>query len=321
MKITKFIHFIFNCYGLTPARTYLFGTGRPYARPNVPFRYGLALCLMSFALLLSSCSLIQPPDTVPSYIRVQSYSDSTPIQDRSSNVTDIWVDANSNFIGMFQIPVSVPILKTGPTTISLQAMVQEDGVVSNLLPYPFYTIYKTTVDLKPGVLDTIKPFFKYNTSNTTFAMPEGNFEGNNPLKATGENTANVYVTSKKDSVFQGLKSYEADFSTGHEILYVYNYNALTPPTSYVVWLEMNYKTDVPIDVGILSVPSPTSGKNIVEEFVSGVNPTSTWKKVYINLGPALQYYNQNPHFQVYLKAVASGNARVLIDNLKVLYLE
>ncbi len=236
-------------------------------------------------------------------------------------MTDIWADANSDFLGIFQIPSSIPILKSGPTTISLQAVVQEDGVVSNLLPYPFYNIYKTTVNLKPGVLDTIKPVFTYNTAITNFALPGGNFEGINPLKATGENTANIFVTTNKDSVFKGYKTYEVDFSPDHEIFYVTNSDALTPPTSYVVWLELNYKTDVPMDIGIISVPPQASGQNSVEEFVSGVNPTNTWKKVYVNLSSALTYYSQNPHFQVYLKASASGNAHILIDNLKVLYLE
>lgn len=283
------------------------------------------LRLTLFTFFLASCSLIAPPATVPSYIRVQSYAVVVnPLLNegtKSSNITDIWVDENSDFRGIYQLPVSVPILNTGAVTISLQAVVQEDGIASNLLPYPFYTIYKKNVNLQAGKLDTISPVFYYDSVHTKFAWPEGNFEGSsNPLKTTSQNTANVFVTSVKDSVFEGLKSCEIDFSTGHDTFFANSYIAFTPPSTDVVWLEMNYKTDIPMDVGILSIPSGTN-PTPVEEFVSGVNPTSTWKKVYINIGPALQYFNQNPFFQIYFYANASGKAHILIDNLKLLYLE
>ncbi len=283
---------------------------------------------MPYALCLSSCSLISPPESIPSYIRVQSYMVSdTPTKGQgtaSSNITDVWVDDNSDYRGIYQIPVSVPILKTGPTTISLQAVVQENGIVSNLLPYPFYTTYTKNVNLQASKLDTINPVFYYNSGITKFAWQEGDFESiTNPLTTPPApiNTASAYI-STKDSAFEGKHAYEVDLSTGHDSFYAHSSITFAPPSSYVVWLEMNYKTDVPMDVGFISLSqsggSTTTGS---QEFVSGVNPTSTWKKVYINIGSPLQYYNQNPYFQIYFQANASGNAHIFIDNLKLLYLE
>ena len=279
--------------------------------------------LMPLLLFLGSCSLIQPPVNIPSYIRVQSYTVmATPSQGTASaNITDVWVDDNTDYRGIYQVPVSVPILKTGPTTISLQAVVQEDGIVSNLLPYPFYTTYTVkNVNLQAGKLDTINPVFYYNPGVTKFAWPEGDFEGTNPLHATSLNTANAFITTVKDSVFEGQKSYEVNLSPGHDTFSVTSPSTpFSPPGSYVVWLEMNYKTDVPMDVGFISLTANSNPST--QEFVSGVNPTSTWKKVYINIGAPLLYYNQNPYFQIYFYATAPGNAHIFIDNLKLLYLE
>jgi hypothetical protein len=280
-----------------------------------------ALRLMPYALILSSCSLIQPPLTVPSYIRVQSclVSDTPSRQGTASNhITDIWVDDNSDFRGIYQIPASVPILQTGPTNISLQAMVEENGISSNLLPYPFYTTYLAkNVNLQPGKLDTINPVFYYSAF-TNFKWIEG-FEGINPLKTTTQNTAKTFITNIKDSVFEGQGSYEVDMTAG-QTFYAGTPTPFYPPTSYVVWLEMNYKTDVPMDVG-LNFIDPTGNNPLQPEFVSGVNPTSKWKKVYIDLGPELQFFNQYPVFQIYFQANASANAHIFIDNLKLLYFE
>jgi len=239
----------------------------------------------------------------------------------SSNITDVSVDDNSDYRGIYQIPVSVPILQTGATTISLQAFVEEDGIASNLLPYPFYTEYVVkNVNLRPEKLDTINPVFYYNSGITKFAWPTGDFESSDKVLVTNsQNTANAYITSVKDSVFEGLRCYEVDMTAG-QIFYAYSYIPFAPPASDVVWLEMNYKTDVPMDVGALFT-DPTGANAPTSEFISGVNPTSTWKKVYINIGPELQYFNQYSIFQIYFQANASGNAHILIDNLKLLYLE
>jgi len=270
----------------------------------------------------SSCSLIQPPTTIPSYIRVQrcTVKDSATHDTVSSNITDIWVDDNLDYRGIYQVPISVPILQTGPTTISLQAVVEEDGISSNLLPYPFYYTYTVkNVNLQPGKLDTINPVFYYNSAITKFQWIES-FDGTNTLETTSENTANVHVTEVKDSVFQGIGSYEVDMTAGQTFYAASKSPTFIPPASDIVWLEMNYRTDVPMDVGVNFI-DPTGANPLQPEFISGVNPTTKWKKVYIDIGPELQFFNQYQSFQIYFQANASGNAHIFIDNLKLLYLE
>ena len=179
----------------------------------------------------------------------------------SSHITDIWVDDNSDYRGIYQIPVSVPILQTGPTTISLQAVVEENGIASNLLPYPFDSTPAKIVNLQPGKLDTINPVFYYS-SRTNFHWMEG-FDNTNSLKTTAQNTANVHVTTIKDSVFDGTGgTYEVDMAAGQTFYAGSGPSAFIPPPSYVVWLEMNYKTDVPMDVGI-NLIDPSNGRRSI----------------------------------------------------------
>jgi len=290
--------------------------------------YAIFSILTSYFSLLTSCSLIQPPEDIPSYIRVQSYTfkDSLNQGTNSSRVTDIEVTAGSDYRGFYQIPVSVPILAKGNQTITIEACVFEDGLSSSILPYPFYTPFVTTVNLVPGKLDTIKPVFKYKP-NIQFLWGQGDFEGpDNALKSFGNNTSLIGKTSDKASVFEGSYSFEADLSNGRDTFEaISNFKPFVDPAEPplpVVWLEMNYKTDVAMDIGIIPLTHVSSPG---EQFISGVNPTTTWKKVYVNISPTLKYwYGQNQpnttEYYIYFYAVNTngGTAHIFIDNLKLL---
>jgi hypothetical protein len=281
------------------------------------------LPLTSFLLLLTFLNSCKTNDQIPSYIRVQSYSfsDSLGQGTSSSKVTHIWVDVSTENRGAYQIPVSVPVLQQGLKTVSLQAGVKENGISANILPYPFYTTYKVQSTLKPGELDTINPKFQY-LSNTIFAWTPGDFEGTGVvLETTNINSASTHLTTVKDSVFEGKQSYEVDFSPGHDTFdiqsrYTFNPTKLGTP----VWLEMNYKTNVPMDVGV--IVSISGSGTPTRELVGGINPINHWNKIYFNLSPTLQYwYQSGTAFKIYFYSqnTNGGTAHILLDNLKLLY--
>jgi hypothetical protein len=295
------------------------------ARVLTPSHYRIIICCSLLAigsLFINSCSLIAPPEEIPAYIRVQSYTftDSVGQGTTSSKVTDVWVNVENDNRGAYQIPVSVPVLQKGLKTVYLSAGVKENGVSANRLPYPFYQTYKVQTTLVPGQLDTIHPVFKY-VSNVKISWGRGDFEGTNAvLNTTAINTAFTSITNIKDSVFEGNGSYEVDFSPGHDTFDiqsdpVFNATKLGGP----VWLEMNYKTDDSMDVGAIILNNTTNP----HEFVSGVTPTRKWNKIYINLTPTLQYWYPTTAFKIYFHAVNrnGGKAHLFLDNLKLLYLE
>ncbi len=270
-----------------------------------------------YSLLFASCN---PPEDIPSYIRVQSYTfkDSTGQGSSSSKVTHIWVNVENDDRGAYQIPVSVPVLTKGWHTVSLQAAVKENGISANILPYPFYTVSKKLTNLVPGQLDTIIPAFKY-LSNTLIEWGSGNFEGSSAvLNTTAINSAYTHTTKNKDSVFEGTASYEVDMSTGHDTFDIqsnYTFNPTAKGTP--VWMEMDYKTDVPMDIGLIILNGSTNPRDLV----CGVNPIGHWNKIYVNLGPTLQYYYPTTIFKIYFQAINTngGTAHILLDNLKILH--
>jgi hypothetical protein len=296
---------IVNCYSLIADR----------------YRNGKWLSNFSFIsafLMLAACN--KSTDQIPSYIRVQNYTfrDSTGQGSTSSKVTHIWVNVGNDDRGAYQIPVSVPVLKSGSQTVYLQAGVKENGIAANILPYPFYTTYKVQTNLVPGQLDTINPAFKY-LSYTNVEWGVGNFEGSSAvLNTTAINTAKTHLTKNKDSVFEGNQSYEVDMSPGHDTFDIQsNYTFNPTKTGTPDWMEMDYKTDVPMDIGLIILNGTTNPR----EFVSGVNPIDHWNKVYINFGPTLQYWYPTTAFKVYFNAINSngGAGHILIDNLKILH--
>ena len=97
------------------------------------------LCILASAFF-SSCNVINPATPVPSYIRVNSiklYTDYSTQGSNSNAITDAWVFVDEQVIGVFQMPVNVPILYSGSHTVTIQAGVIVDGIAATRINYPF----------------------------------------------------------------------------------------------------------------------------------------------------------------------------------------
>ena len=85
-------------------------------------------------------------------------------------------------------------------------------------------------------------------------------------------------------------------------------------------MEVNYKSDVPIQFGLY----PTSGSSLdvgIPVYLSFSNPKE-WKKAYIRLSPDVNStVNTGKNFRIFINAVNAEdkNAVILIDNIKVLH--
>jgi hypothetical protein len=110
----------------------------------------------------------------------------------------------------------------------------------------------------------------------------------------------------------------ASVDASHTIFECQTKNTYQLPRGTAVWVELNYKTEVPIEVGLLSYGAAGNTKL----FSAGINPSAQWNKIYLNLTSSVSYEPNTQVFKIYIAAFnKDAGGKILIDNLKLLYLE
>ena len=90
-----------------------------------------------------------------------------------------------------------------------------------------------------------------------------------------------------------------------------------PQSGANVWLEVNYKTDVPLTFGVIANEHFQS----LQAPVVTLFPNEEWNKVYLNLVTEVSGYPNAGDFNLFFGAInnTDDTATVLVDNLKLLY--
>jgi len=285
-----------------------------------------AITILLTAYLFSTCDLINPAETIPSYLTIESipFVSTSPIHGTNNQkIVEAWVTVDGIFIGVYDLPATVPVLVSGNVEVKIEAGIKDNGIGRLPEIYPFFEPYRVNVDLKPAETTILQPNVRYR-DNLNFAFVEdfengsrifideldGNpatgvnlttenvFEGNNSgvIKLTKENPA-VEVATDFGRKFRDLQS-----------------------KGVPVYLELNYKTDVQIAFGIIgheeAIFAPS--ESLYEPVLF---PKSTWNKVYLNLSQAV-FELKTPEYQISLLAVLppdleSGN--IWLDNIKLIH--
>lgn len=276
--------------------------------------------------MLSGCNLINPHEKVPGYISVSSVklqlTDTTNQGQGSSSqkITDVWFDVSNTFTGAYQLPAMFPVLETGQQHLFFRAGVKVDGLSTNRAPYPFYSIYDTFVNITAAKVDTIRPHFKY-ANQTKFELIE-NFLGIVPQVDTIGGVHGAAGTVDHSYGYDGPGSYYVELKPQQSDSFFQVWNKKTLYTwqpGQIVWMELNYQTDIPIDFGLYAVSSTQQAYDIP---VSGVNPSANWNKVYVNLSDVIAQNGIMLGYKVYISGSLKGrsSAHVHLDNIKILSL-
>lgn len=278
------------------------------------------ILLLINTLCFSGCDIVNPPEDVPAYVHIKDYTFTTdPVKEgtASNKITDAWVYVGNTFQGGFEMPTTIPTLETGTKKLIIRGGVKENGISTTRVPYPFLESYTVEADLERAEIDTIQPVWKY-LSTTKFPWLE-NFEGAAvSLELSNSSTTDFKITTSPDSAFEGTSAITATVDPAHTIFECQTKNAYVLPRGKAVWVEMNYKTEVPVEVGVYSI-GPSGN---VRLFSAGMNPSAEWNKIYLNLTSTVSYEPATQIFKIYIAAFNKDNGgTILIDNLKLLYLE
>lgn len=289
------------------------------------------LYLIVILIFLLSCNAIDKEETIPSYIFIEKIDlevNSDGSQGTNAHdIKDAWILVNGSLAGVFELPCKVPVLSQGKTEITIIAGIKVNGQSNNRKFYPFYDTCLKIVNLKPAQIDTIKAKVKYKPA-VKFVWKEDFEDMAVSLEKTGitrtvdtmlitGNPNEVYDYGKIGNKYSGKVDFRGKRGTfENSSITIFDF----PRSTTEIYMEVNYKSDVPIQFGLY----PTSGSTIdigIPVYMSYSNPDE-WKKAYIRLSPDVNSsYNAGKKFRIFINAVNSEdkNAVILIDNIKVLH--
>jgi len=297
----------------------------------------ILLCFFTPAVI-SSCSLLDTtPAKVPAYLYVQklgftTMNTGTVVQgDPSSKFVDVWMYDNGNALGNIGLPAIIPDPKNGLTEIEFDAGIMKSGQDEDRVPYPFTSrvTFPNTL-LSPNKTDTFNPVFKY-LPETRFEINEG-FETLGSSMAfsydTAHNTKGVIISKVKDSInlipsiVLGKYSGKIVMPSNSQFRILsseFLKETLEPSLGTPVYLEIDYKSDLPIDIEMWAFDQ--NGSNLIQLPQLLTNPTSYWNKVYICLDQDIINKNPGTLFQITISLYNGSdvNQTTFLDNIKLVH--
>jgi hypothetical protein len=278
--------------------------------------------VFGIVIFLGSCDLINPEESVPSFIHIDEFSFSAaPGEGTSSQkITEVWVYSNGQMLGAYDLPAHIPVLDVGANQVTILAGIKNNGISSTRIRYPFYTSFDTTLQFTPGSEIVLKPRFFYRDD---ISIDQYDFEGgSNLFNATGTSDVDLTNISNAEQVFEGSGSGYAILADGNNQLLVRTNQILQLSAGKVTFLELNYSTNNTLAAGLYSFQSGTEKKNLAVL----INPTTesigtpVWNKIYIDLGLIPSQNINADHFEIYFEAVADTPGKtveVFLDNVKL----
>jgi len=286
-------------------------------------KYTTFLFIPFFILFLQACNMVNPKESIPTYIEIDSVHLQSTLPSIhgtvSHKITDVWVYYERQLIGAYQLPAKVPVITDHRGQLQVIAGIYEDGLSGIRAKYPFYSV--DTFSFDPNPTNTIAhiPTFIYRTVDTpatTYFVED--FEQGNSFEKFGGDTTFVKTNEAAD-VFEGSWSNKLllfDTITSGKCVTVQEF---TLPSDKMCYVELNYKNDIPFvirtEIGFGGLRSTLD--------MTGVNRSSTWGKIYFNFGRYVATY-PNAKFRFVIEAAlpaGSTTGKILIDNFKVIHFQ
>lgn len=285
-------------------------------------------------LAMPSCDLINPEEEIPSFVQIDSFSFSTLYATQglaSADITDAHVYVDNKFIGIYELPARVPVMKTGKVNLTLIPGVKENTLSISHRPVWIYKSFDTAIVLEAGKTIAVKPRSTYR-EQVRFAWMEDFEDRSNSLVYTTRSTRDsmgiIPAGSAPWAFPQGPNSQWSLFcdlgaNDSFKIFEIKSFNSFNdlPVGGKDVYLELDYFSTLPLQTGIFKL----SGM-IYEQVPLVLLPETggVWKKVYLNLNVELAGLTAGTPIEFYFGVIKQNGflerACFGLDNLKLAYL-
>lgn len=284
--------------------------------------------IVGASLALTACFKEEAPGT-PAYIRVENIQlevDSNGSEGAgTANITDAWISVDGQQLGASSFPATFPVIlnENFPTnSIRITPGIKNNGITNTRAIYPFYEPHIVTEDLQPGQVLTINPTLRYDP-NAIVEVVDDFEDPNQPIFTVDlDNNTNTGIISQSDEVLSGNYSGKITIDANNlecTVATSVRYSNLTNITATPVYIEMDYKTNVPIQVGLRA---HYDANNIDAIYKGGVNNSNgAWRKIYFEFTREV-FASNAPEYSVLFRAVRSPDVdvpEVYIDNIKLVH--
>jgi hypothetical protein len=289
-----------------------------------------------FLLVFSGCSKDFFNAQTPSFLHIESIDIETLNTEGtdSHKITDAWVSMDGIFLGVFELPCTIPILSQGLHDFAISSGIKANGISATRSIYPFYQICDLylfngqTYDLSSSnsvelFLDstvTVQARTKY-ADDVEFLFIEDFEDAGAVLEATSISDTMMLSNMIDSLVFEGEVSGVIYLDDTNDFFELISSEFVLIPTIYnQTMLEMNYRCDHSFKLGIAVRDSQSGLVNMYESIQ--INPSEDWNKIYIHMTNQINLGSSSDEFGIFLGAVKNSSqesATFYFDNIKWLH--
>jgi hypothetical protein len=281
-----------------------------------------AITLSGFLL---SCNIINPPEEIPSYIKIDTFLVKVTNFDEGSashNITCVKVivgDGATN-LGFFEMPTMIPSLSTGEQSLFIYPVIELNGIAGSREVYPFFNPYTGTgkFDLVPGEVVTINPITTYK-EECKFPWIEDFEDAGVSFEYSAE--SDTVFRTESDTVKEGRFSGAIYLDKDHAKFEAYSSTAFElPEDGSPILLEFDYRGTATIEVGLFAIQDQSAGWNSMVY----VRPVAHWNRIYIDINSTVVYNKDNadlyrPGLRIVWDSTGPAQQSVLMDNIKLIH--
>ena len=221
-------------------------------------------------------------ELIPMYFSIDEVDISTTVQQGlpTHGVRDVSVYADGFSIGVYSLPVDVPVLESDETlNLDLLAVVRNNGIASNPIEYPFFEPISYEYDFGAGETEELDLTFSY--SDQVKVINVGDFEISNALSVDTDGQEELEFVRSSETPYGDFCG-KITLSEGDVGFAKSTFARIARETVIggPIFLEIDYRNEIPFTVGILRY----EGANLQVPFLKvGLNPQEEWNKAYIEL--------------------------------------
>ena len=259
-----------------------------------------------------------PNDGIPVYLHVDSVrvNPDNGQGAASHNIGDIWVEANADNLGAYGLPIYIPVLQENEVRFVINAGIKESGQSGIRVTYPFYRPDTFSITGVRGQVYHHNAVFRYREASV-FALNE-NFDFSSGFSTDGVRSKIVDQSDGNvDPAFGGFRCLKLNVTAADSAAETASDPAIDLPEGQEIWLEVDYKSEVPFYIGFYG----TGGGTTIKVPAMFVTPQAGWNKVYVKLS-LLIGQTRAPTYRIYFEALrpyASDGGSVYIDNVKLVH--
>lgn len=289
--------------------------------------------ILPLAILFSSCVKNNPD---PAWIEILPWTvEDNPnlnveYQGSFHNFSNAWVYVDNDLMGVFELPVKIPVLKDGTKEIRIYPAILNNGISATKKIYPFMEVYGTTVELVKNQTVTVSPVTRYKDA-TKFWIED--FEGTpTQIEESSISQVNLQVINNSDPLFVaevnggrfGRISLNETYTT-FSASTTANANGtlnMPLPKGTDVYLEIDYHTTNALVTGVLAIGDNGTTDNTNVQINAQDPATIEWKRIYIQVDEIVSFSTEANRFEFSLNAILDEGktaTEINIDNIKAVY--